>query len=582
MSQGLTSSTAVTSMSQGLTSSTAVTSMSQGLTSSTTGTKISQGLTSSTAGTKISQGLTSSTAGTKISQGLTSSTAGTKISQGLTSSTAGTRISQGLTSSTAGTRISQGLTSSTAGTSMSQGLTSNTTGTSKGLHTSQTSQRMSDRTTEVKSEATTTKGSPTPRVTRSDATPSGNGSDPTPPPLVKIHISKDKVLPAAFSHSLVVTFIVVYIFIIFLAFFGNLLVIFVITWARMVRSFTDLFIVSLAVSDILISTINMPIQLNLIVINEWSMGDFFCKFTHYLQAVTIVANILTLTVIAIDRYLVICHSEVSRKVRTKRFAILALVIVWFVSLCVVSPQLIVQRIEPRIKIDFNNFDILGISHVCVENFPKPEKYDRKIFSLTIFVGVYLVPVFVMAFTYGAIAHRLWVQQPIGDILANPRNHARSIKQKRKVIKMLILLVVAFTVLWFPFFTASLYQEFVKTDSTFRITLVILQLVGYSNCCFNPIIYTFLNKKFQVEFKRIFCVRWRRIVTSIQIIERRSHSNPQSGHSNPHSVHSNPHSINSNPHSMNSNPHSIHSNPHSSSHNDVIVQGLNKTDACSHI
>ncbi|KAK6171421.1 hypothetical protein SNE40_019614 [Patella caerulea] len=113
----------------------------------------------------------------------------------------------------------------------------------------------------------------------------------------------------------------------------------------------------------------------------------------------------------------------------------------------------------------------------------------------------------MMLSYGAIAHRLWIQHPIGDMLENPRNHERSVKQKKKIIQMLMLLVLAFAVLWLPFFTAQLVEEYVEMEETFRTRQAVLQLIGYTNCCVNPIIYAFLNSHFQREFRSL-CARRR--------------------------------------------------------------------------
>ena len=48
-------------------------------------------------------------------------------------------------------------------------------------------------------------------------------------------------------------------------------------------------------------SLNMPLQLWFHLTNEWTLGEVMCKFTNYVQGVTIVASILTLTGIAADR-----------------------------------------------------------------------------------------------------------------------------------------------------------------------------------------------------------------------------------------------------------------------------------------
>lgn len=174
---------------------------------------------------------------------------------------------------------------------------------------------------------------------------------------------------------------------------------------------------------------------------------------------------------------------------------------------VVIPHLIYQKLQLRLKIVKVNgityFD--GVRYICVEEFPAyPVINTQRLYSLMQYIIFYLIPVIIMAFTYGRIGHRLWIHQPIGDILANPRNHSHNVMQKRRIIRMLMLLFLSFTLLWFPFFTFALYSEFVSIDKSYRVKLTVLKLVGYTNCCVNPIIYTFLNKTFRQNLTRVCC------------------------------------------------------------------------------
>jgi hypothetical protein len=117
--------------------------------------------------------------------------------------------------------------------------------------------------------------------------------------LVKI-ADKD-LFPDEFDYRLRVIFIILYVIIIVLAVGGNLLVFLVIAVNRKLRTVTNTFILSLAVSDILIAALNMPIQLLYYIKNEWTLGWIMCKLSRYLQGVVIVSSILTLTGIAVDR-----------------------------------------------------------------------------------------------------------------------------------------------------------------------------------------------------------------------------------------------------------------------------------------
>lgn len=118
-------------------------------------------------------------------------------------------------------------------------------------------------------------------------------------------LSPSNLPTEALPHDVVVILVVFYCLIIALAVVGNVIVIIVISRYRPRKSVTDMYILSLAVSDLLIATLNMPFQLYFVCANEWLAdgiaGEVLCKFTNYVQGVTIVACVLTLTAIAIDR-----------------------------------------------------------------------------------------------------------------------------------------------------------------------------------------------------------------------------------------------------------------------------------------
>ena len=96
-------------------------------------------------------------------------------------------------------------------------------------------------------------------------------------------------------------FVLVYVIIVITSLCANILVIIVITSSRQLRTVTNMFFVSLALSDSLVACVNMPFQLLYQLHNEWTLGEPLCKLTSYVQGVVIVCSILTLTGIAVDR-----------------------------------------------------------------------------------------------------------------------------------------------------------------------------------------------------------------------------------------------------------------------------------------
>lgn len=70
------------------------------------------------------------------------------------------------------------------------------------------------------------------------------------------------------------------------------------------RTPRNMFIVNLAVSDLLLCTITMPLTLMEILTKHFPFGNnfFICKIIGTLQATSIFVSTISITTIALDRY----------------------------------------------------------------------------------------------------------------------------------------------------------------------------------------------------------------------------------------------------------------------------------------
>jgi len=116
-------------------------------------------------------------------------------------------------------------------------------------------------------------------------------------------------MPEDLQESARLAFCVLYVVIIVLGLGGNSLTVIVVALNREMRTVTNVFLVSLAVSDALIAGFNMPLQLRLYGNNEWTLGEAACKLGAYTQGVVIVSSILTLISLAVDRYMYLLYNN---------------------------------------------------------------------------------------------------------------------------------------------------------------------------------------------------------------------------------------------------------------------------------
>lgn len=85
---------------------------------------------------------------------------------------------------------------------------------------------------------------------------------------------------------------------------GNLTLLLLIVSHRKLRQRrVNIFLVNLAVGDILVCAVTMTTELVFVVFgDEWMLGDVGCKLTVYGQIVTLASTTFLLTAMSIDRY----------------------------------------------------------------------------------------------------------------------------------------------------------------------------------------------------------------------------------------------------------------------------------------
>lgn len=86
---------------------------------------------------------------------------------------------------------------------------------------------------------------------------------------------------------------------------GNILVILSVCQYRSLQSVRNLFIVSLSVSDIVISVVSGTITPIVAFTKIWPFGQLLCKWVPVIQGVSLCFSTLTLTSISVDRFLLI-------------------------------------------------------------------------------------------------------------------------------------------------------------------------------------------------------------------------------------------------------------------------------------
>lgn len=131
----------------------------------------------------------------------------------------------------------------------------------------------------------------------------------------------------------------VYLFIFLTGLSGNLLTCAVIAKHKKMRNPTNLYLLSLAVSDLLVLLFGMPLELYDLWQNyPFPFGEGGCYFKTFLFETVCFASILNVTALSVERYIAVVHPLKTRYLSTNRHAKRVIGVLWAASMVCAVPN----------------------------------------------------------------------------------------------------------------------------------------------------------------------------------------------------------------------------------------------------
>lgn len=122
---------------------------------------------------------------------------------------------------------------------------------------------------------------------------------------------------------------------------GNILVCVAVCLVRKLRRPCNYLLVSLAVSDLCVALLVMPMALLYEILGRWSFGPVVCDLWVSFDVLSCTASILNLCMISVDRYYAITKPLEYGVKRTPRRMIACVSLVWLGAACISLPPLLI-------------------------------------------------------------------------------------------------------------------------------------------------------------------------------------------------------------------------------------------------
>ncbi|KAM6320456.1 galanin receptor type 1-like [Podargus strigoides] len=287
-------------------------------------------------------------------------------------------------------------------------------------------------------------------------------------------------------------------------FVGNIMSIRVLTRKRRSRvsslSATRSLLINLAVCDLMVVCVCMPITVGNLIYKAWVYGDFLCRAVPFIQAVSVSASVLSLTVISVNRYYSVHNPLNARSFFTQKRILSTILVVWLLSSGICMPLIFMNK---RDEIGVVEGLPLAFS-ICREIWPQERL--KQAYNFLLFCALYCLPVLFNMVICFLTVRRLWSRssQLKESTVLNRSLPASRLKIRKKVAQMVVALVLLFAISWLPVYLMDIWIDFNIPKSLQDVTPPpwILQLrpfaqwLGLTNSSLNPICYCFVGNLYR--------------------------------------------------------------------------------------
>ncbi|XP_013858209.1 chemokine (C motif) receptor 1a, duplicate 1 [Austrofundulus limnaeus] len=262
---------------------------------------------------------------------------------------------------------------------------------------------------------------------------------------------------------------------------GNILVLVILGLYENLKSLTNIFILNLAVSD-LIFTIGLPFWA-IYHIWGWIFSKVICKAVTFVFFTGFYSSVLFLTIMTIYRYLAVVHPLSDMSNQNVCAGVLVSGLMWTISIAAAMPSLLFTSL---ITIHHKDKNSLGCEY---------EDLFWKMFGTGQQNLFFLLAFAVMGFCYVRILINI----------TRTRSHT-----KNRAVKLVFCIVAVFFVGWVPYnvviflrvFADKLIPPFDDCDTSNHLDYAfnVCRLIAFSHCCLNPVFYAFVGVKFRSHLK----------------------------------------------------------------------------------
>ncbi|XP_044134119.1 probable G-protein coupled receptor 33 [Bufo gargarizans] len=234
----------------------------------------------------------------------------------------------------------------------------------------------------------------------------------------------------------------------------------------------------------LVFTLSIPFFTTYVIMRpHWIFKQFLCKVINSLISLDMYLTVFVLTVISIDRFLLVFHPVWYRGHMNPQKATVICLFLWFLALLFTAPYLVLRQVkyENNITICYNDYTLSGRWN--------GQRVKWIMFTTRLFLGL-LIPFVIITICYLQIIIKI-----------SKENLAKS----NKPYKIICIAITSFFVCWTPYHVwyGMSAEPGRFPEGLLNALNVLTTSLTCLNSCFTPIIYLFIAEDFKMMFKKSF-------------------------------------------------------------------------------
>jgi hypothetical protein len=267
---------------------------------------------------------------------------------------------------------------------------------------------------------------------------------------------------------------------------GNMLIIWTFHKSKHLRVRVNVFVVSLAVVDLLIVSYLLPFNIVILQTNWKLKPAILCTINGIIAPVLFMSSIQYIMLISLSRYVKIRHPQIFDTLFSPTKITL------FIICCLL---LTISLQIPLLSHDVDHHFIFDESlHMCIFN----RHGDRMYSAVCIILGLFL-PILTTSLCYVKLYYFIIESRRNCFKCSNIRLARRKLKEQQTSTRTQFSVFIACLVLYFPFGLTCLFQHNKFPDYFHSVSIYF----AFANSCINSVLYGVMNSNIRKEYMRVF-------------------------------------------------------------------------------